>query len=80
MQREIPMSLEGSHCTCQVQILLSLSLLYPGNSSLFEYKNQALVSHHQAQLTEQTIFNNHSSLAILSNSYNGQVFHYLHLP
>ena len=46
------MSLKGSHCTLQTQILLSLSVSCPGNSSFFEYKNQEMASHQQAQLTD----------------------------
>ena len=45
--------LKGSHCTFQTQILLSLSVSYPGNSSFLSIaKNQAMVSHQQAQLTD----------------------------
>ena len=54
------MSLKGSHKFFSVSLFCILV-------TDFEYKNQATVSYQQAQLRDQTTFNNHSSYHLLSS-------------
>ena len=51
-------SLKGSHKFFSVSLFCILV-------TVFEYKNQATVSHQQAQLRDPTTFNNHSSYHLL---------------
>ena len=54
------MSLKGSHKFFSVSLFCILV-------TVFEYKNQAMVSHQQAQLRDPTTLNNHSSYHLLSS-------------